>query len=528
MRRLLFLTCAFVVGTALPAHADTVPSALQIDGAAPSVLTVGSTVTISGAVTEPASTQDLQIVVERSTNGTDWTAVTGTAPLTGPNGGFTVDDVPPAPGTYTYRASWAGDATYDPSADTSDDVLVLPASTLTVEPQVSSAAVGEDVTVAGTLSDPPNFARASIVVKRSLDGGPFAEVAASPATTDANGDFSLTDSANAPGAYTYRASWVGDDATAGSASATSTTTLTLKYASSLTLTRSPSTIVYGQQVTLKGAWSSAGGPPATANLTIERHKVGGGTTALSDALGSTNNYRRGDTPPSAGTFTYTVTWPGDGAHFSATSPTVSVTVTKRATTLSLDVTQPRVIVGDSTTLVATLGHAGSGAGVQFQKRAGGTWQNIGTMPVGSDRTATLKVAPSEKKTYRAVFDATTSLKGSASDPVVVEVRPIMIGHMSGTFSRVGRYAVYQCCTAYFYARLKPIHPKAAWTATVQYYGHGTWHRLGVGTYHFELDGDAAIFLNASSGYRYRVRGRFDGDADHLPASTPWSYFRFVK
>jgi hypothetical protein len=426
MRRLLALTCVFVVATALPAHADTIPSALQIDSTTPAVLTVGSTVTISGTVTVPASTPDLQIVVERSTNGTDWTAVTGTAPLTSSSGGFTVDDVPAAPGTYTYRASWAGDATYAPSADTSGDVSVL------------------------------------------------------------------------------------------------------KYTSSLTLTRSPSTIVYGQQVTLKGAWSSAGGAPATMNLTIERHKVDGGTASLHDNLGATNNYRHIDKPPSAGTFTYTVTWPGDSEHFAATSPTVFVTVSRRPTTLSLDVTHPRVTVGDSTTLVATLRHAGSDASVRFQKRAGGTWHNIGTVPVGSDRTATLKVAPSEKKIYRAVFDATTSLKGSASDPVVVEVRPIMIGHMSGTFSRVGRYAVYQCCTAYFYARLKPIHPKAAWTAIVQYYGHGSWHRLGAGTYHFELDGDAAIFLNASSGYRYRVRARFEGDADHLPASSPWSYFRFVK
>jgi hypothetical protein len=426
MRRLLFLTFLFVLATAVPAFAGTPPT-LSIESATPAQLTVGATVTIQGTVTDPPNTPGLQIDVARSTNGTDWTPVTGAVTPTDDSGVFTAEDVPPDPGTYTFRAEWAGDGvTYDYG------------------------------------------------------------------------------------------------------SATSTASVTVKYDSSLTLTRSPSAIVYGQQVTLKGAWSSAGGAPATTNLTIERHKVDGGTASLSDALGATNDYRHVDTPPSAGTFTYTVTWPGDSEHFAATSPTVFVTVSRRPTTLSLDVTHPRVTVGDSTTLVATLGHAGSDASVRFQKRAGGTWHNIGTVPVGSDRTAKLKVAPSEKKTYRAVFDATTSLKGSASDPVVVEVRPIMIGHMTGAFSRVGRYAVFQCCTAYFYARLKPIHPKAAWTATVQYYGHGRWHRLGVATYHFELDGDAAIFLNASSGYRYRVRGRFDGDADHLPASSPWSYFRFVK
>jgi hypothetical protein len=526
MRRLLLLTCLFVLATAVPAHAGT-PSALQIDDVTPAVLTVGSTVTIAGHVTDPA-TADLQIDVERSTDDTVWTPVTGQPLPTTSDGAFTATDAPPTAGTYTYRATWAGDATYDEGVAFSGDVLVLPASTLTIEPAVSSAAVGEDITVAGTLSDPPSFDGASIDVKRSSDGVSFSPVAASPATTDANGDFSLIDSVNAPGTYTYRASWDGDGATAGSGAATSTTTVTVKYASSLTLTRSPSTIVYGQDVTLKGAWSGAGGLPATTALTIKRHKVGGGDASLPDSLGATKTYRHVDTPPSAGTFKYTVTWPGDAEHFAATSATVSVTVAKRPTTLALDTTRSRVTIGDSTTLVATLRQAESGADVHFQKKVGTSWQTIDTVSVGTDRTATLKVSPSEKKIYRAVFDPTPSLKGSASDPLTVQVRPIMIGHMTGTFSRVGRYAVYRCCTAYFYARLKPLHPKEAWTATVQYYGRGRWRTLGSGTYRFEADGDAAIFLNASSGYRYRVRGRFDGDGDHLPAASPWSYFRFVK
>jgi hypothetical protein len=42
----------------------------------------------------------------------------------------------------------------------------------------------------------------------------------------------------------------------------------------------------------------------------------------------------------------------------------------------------------------------------------------------------------------------------------------------------------------------------------------------------ERDGDAAVYLSAPTGYRYRVKGAFAGDSDHLGATTTWNYFRF--
>jgi hypothetical protein len=90
----------------------------------------------------------------------------------------------------------------------------------------------------------------------------------------------------------------------------------------------------------------------------------------------------------------------------------------------------------------------------------------------------------------------------------------------------GRYAVYACCTAYFYVKLKPPHPGSKWVATVQYLGKRSWRPLGQATYKFEHDGDAAIYLNAVTGYRYRVRGHWAGDADHLGATGAWQYFRY--
>jgi hypothetical protein len=102
----------------------------------------------------------------------------------------------------------------------------------------------------------------------------------------------------------------------------------------------------------------------------------------------------------------------------------------------------------------------------------------------------------------------------------------MIGKMIGNGHKDGRYTVYPCCSAYFYVKVRPPHPGAKWTAIVQYYGNGKWRPLGKGNYRLERDGDAAIYLNAVTGYRYRVRGHFAGDADHLGATTTWNYFRY--
>ena len=108
----------------------------------------------------------------------------------------------------------------------------------------------------------------------------------------------------------------------------------------------------------------------------------------------------------------------------------------------------------------------------------------------------------------------------------MQVHAVLESRMIGKYSADGRYSVYKCCSAYFYVKLKPSHPGKHWVATVQYLGKGKWRPLGQATYRFERDGDAAIYLNASKGYRYRVRGRFAGDADHLGATSSWNYFRY--
>ena len=217
---------------------------------------------------------------------------------------------------------------------------------------------------------------------------------------------------------------------------------------------------------------------------------------------------------------------GDATHESSSSASLSVDVTKIPTSLSLSVSSATVRFGSSTTLRATMHGGASSSVVAFQRKTASGWQGVGSATLGSDHVATLNVAPSALSKYRAVFVPTANRQGSQSGSATVQVHAVLESRMIGKYSVDGRYRVYKCCSAYFYVKLKPSHPGKHWVATVQYLGKGKWRPLGQATYTFERDGDAAIFLNASKGYRYRVRGRFAGDADHLGATSSWNYFRY--
>jgi hypothetical protein len=188
---------------------------------------------------------------------------------------------------------------------------------------------------------------------------------------------------------------------------------------------------------------------------------------------------------------------------------------------------PTITYGETTTLSATLAGGSPNSYVVFERKGqDGDWHAVDVALAGSDLTAALKVGPSVLSRYRARFLATPNREGSLSGGVTVEVHAKMLSDMIGRHTRDGRYAVYRCCTSYLYVKVKPLKPGEKWTSTVQYFGNGKWRPLGKAPYKLERDGDAAIFLNAVTGYHYRVRGRWDRDAQNLAATSAWNYFKY--
>jgi hypothetical protein len=301
-----------------------------------------------------------------------------------------------------------------------------------------------------------------------------------------------------------------------------------KLATSVDATASASSVAYNTPIDNTRTLHNPGGGCLRED-TVSLHRSGpDGTFDLGPTeLAADGTFSFKDVPPRAGAYDYQVVFAGDGTHETSSSGTMHIDVAKLSTSLSLAASNDLVKFGSSTTLNATLHGGVATSVVAFDRRTASGWKEIGTAVAGGDHVATLTVRPSGLSKYRAVFDATTNRKGSVSDTVTVEVRATIENRMIGKGATDGRYKVYACCTAYLYVNLKPPHPGSKWAATVQYLGKRSWKRLGQATYRFERDGDAAIFLNAVKGYRYRVRARWAGDADHLGATGAWQYFRYT-
>jgi hypothetical protein len=301
-----------------------------------------------------------------------------------------------------------------------------------------------------------------------------------------------------------------------------------RLATSVQAAASKATLQVDKAVTISGTFHSPnGGCLRVDSVGLSRTGADGTVDLGSAAYAGDGSFSFQDTPLRAGAYTYTVSFPGDGTHEASSSSGIAVTFTKVPTSLSLNVSDGTIAYGDTTTLRATLTGGTAASYVVFERKGNdGDWHALDVAPTGDDGVATLRVRPGVASRYRARFLATKTRLASESGTVDVAVRAEMIGRMIGKSTRDGDYTVYKCCTAYFYVKVEPLKAGDRWQAIVRYRGDGTWHALGSATYRLERDGDAAIFVNAVKGYRYRIRGRWSGDSRNLQAATPWHYFRY--
>lgn len=122
----------------------------------PSTVSLGESVTISGVIT-PALTGEVSILIASDT------VFEEVSKAALENGGFKYSFTPAATGTYRVKASWPGNAEYNP-AETSVLTLTVRKASPTVAISVSrtTANVGETVTVSGSIS--PFIAETEVVI----------------------------------------------------------------------------------------------------------------------------------------------------------------------------------------------------------------------------------------------------------------------------------------------------------------------------------------------------------------------------
>ncbi|MFI6440526.1 choice-of-anchor D domain-containing protein [Streptomyces sp. NPDC050759] len=203
---------------------------------APGTGVPGRALTLKGTLDSTSALSAGQ-VVHLTRNGTALPDVTTAA-----DGSFTFTDTPPAEATYTYAASYTGDATHDAASATGlVQVAKLP-TTVTLTAPATAGRAGA-LTVPGKLSGAP-FIAGEVVKVTKTDLAHASGVALADAKVATDGSFKFTDTPQIGGANTYKVSYGGD---VSHKSGSSTATVQVSRAStSLTVTTDHSTYTYGQ------------------------------------------------------------------------------------------------------------------------------------------------------------------------------------------------------------------------------------------------------------------------------------------
>ncbi|MFJ6899756.1 choice-of-anchor D domain-containing protein [Streptomyces hokutonensis] len=219
-----------------PVISEGPPAATSLHLTAPSTGVPGRSLTVTGALTSTAALPADQ-VAHITRNGTALPDVTTQA-----DGSFTFTDTPPAEGTYTYAASYAGDATHGTASTTSlVQVSKLTTTVSLTAPATSTRA--QKLTVSGKLSGSP-FAAGGVVKVTKTDLANTSGTALADAKVAADGSFTFSDTPQTGGANTYKVTYGGD--VSHRPGSTTATVQVSRTATSLTIATDHATYAYGQ------------------------------------------------------------------------------------------------------------------------------------------------------------------------------------------------------------------------------------------------------------------------------------------
>jgi hypothetical protein len=305
---------------------------LQMTLGWPEMAVAGQSYTITGSVRNAqlpsASLAGLKLDVTRTVAGRAATFTT----TANANGDFTFTDAPLTVGDHDYTFSYPGSSAIAPVSQKVTVPVSASKSALTLA-RVPSAALGHAVALAGNLSlsgasltGVPAAPGTQVTLTRTVAGG--TSTAKFTATTDAKGDFTLTDTPKASGAYTYTASYTGN---AAITPARASTSVAIQKPASLSMTTSAGTVGYGSTVKVT---IHLGTTQSLRSVTLLAQTVGSRATRT---LKTANVNSQGNLTlnvPLANSTTFTAKFAGDRLDLAAaTTRTVSVAV-KIAASLS--------------------------------------------------------------------------------------------------------------------------------------------------------------------------------------------------
>lgn len=421
------------------------PTALSIRSSAPT-LVLGQSLDLTGVLAEAGTGRRLSsavVAVQFSLDGSAWSLLGQKA--TDAKGEYLVTHTPPKAGTYQYRATYAGNATYAPSGSLYVTVTVrspagLQDSVLSVNATPGNLSPGGTVTIQGNLSaatTKKGIPGRSVIVYSSSDGTNFSPLGV--VTTAPNGKYSTTTQLNSPGRYLFKAVFSGDSTFSGSESAVVGVNVSTQQqkATTLSIGAAPASLVLGQAVNVTGVLkeTQGGGRIPGAVIAVQFSLDGATWSALGQKVTDANGeYLVTHTPPKAGNYQYRAAYAGDTAYLPSGSPTVGVKVSAtppvRGTALSIQSTPASPGRGETYTIGGLLRDTSTGKGIQGkvvrveQSADGTTWSLAGMTATRSDGNYAITQVQQYggRLYYRAKFSGDRSYQGSTSPLVQVIVR----------------------------------------------------------------------------------------------------------
>ena len=381
---------------------ETLAATATTLSAAPLNVPAGQTLTLTATVTATAGTPTGTVTF---LNGT---ASLGTGTLN--SSGVATLALTPPQGVYSITASYAGNINFAPSASSPPVIVNVAATTTTTLSAVpTTLTVGQTLTLTATVK-----ASAGITPTGTVT---FLNGTASLGTGTLNSSGVATLVLTPPvGVYSITASYAGSSTDAASVSSPPIKVTVTLAPTTTTLIAVPTTLNYGQTLTLTATVTASNGVAPTGAVTFLNGAATLGTGTLNASGVATLVLT-----PAVGTYSITASYGGSSTDASSvSSPPITVTVNPAVTTTTLIATPTTLYAGRTLTLTATV-TAGSGSTptgtVTFLNGAA----SLGTGTLNAAGVAALVLTPP-----LGIYSITAAYGGTTDDAPSVSSPPITV------------------------------------------------------------------------------------------------------
>jgi len=314
----------------------------------PKTITFGQSLNISGSITPKPKAGSLVTIFHNKTTKTGQIYVNLTAVPTDQNGNYTYTWAPTTAGQIRFYASWKGDEITLPAGDDKKGPFASATvnklgSSISMSVSPTTITYGGNLTISGSIT--PTKKQTPVTIWYNTTATAWNNITA--VKTNDNSEYSYVWGPPTAGTFEIKANWTGDATTAGAESSPVPVTVN-KAASSVSISVSPATPTFGQNITLTGTINPI---RSNASVTIWYRRIGQTWTNMTTAkTNDTSQYTYTWTPPAATTFEMKANWTGDTNTNPAESPTTTVTINKASSTISIYLSATTIKKGESITI----------------------------------------------------------------------------------------------------------------------------------------------------------------------------------